>query len=80
MALKNKIPWPSNSKHFSSRYGTPPEQGEFVLGVKSAEPKEKKKSKRQLESEELATHMKDFEARFKREQEERIKLLGELPF
>lgn len=79
MGLRNKVPRPEKHVHLP-HFGPPPEQGEIMLGIKSLEPKVKKKSKRQIESEALAEHMKGFEERFKKEQEERTKLLGDLPF
>lgn len=79
MALKNKVPRPQKESH-SPRFGPPPGPGEFYLGSRSTDEKPKKKSKRQEEQEALDAHMKQWEENFEKDNEERKKLLDELPF
>lgn len=76
MALKNKIV----RERRPTSFAPPPAKGEVVLNVRSAEPKEKKKSQRQIEKEALDEHMKQWQENFEAEQKERMKLLDQLPF
>ena len=80
MALVNKIQRPQKPDALPLWFGPPLEPGEVLVAFKSAEEQPKKKSKKQMESDALAEHMKNYEVRFKKEQEERMKILSKLPF
>lgn len=63
-----------------SSFAPPPPKGEAVLNIRPVEAPEKKKTKAQLAKEALDEHMRQWQIQFDKDQEERTKRLGELPF